>query len=319
MWAKEMEKRSQGRVKVIKWVYGGAICPPTEQLGCIARGIADFGYAAPAYNPAMLRLATMSEMLYVSTVVGSDVRARAELYKTFPPFREEMRAVGLEVLTFHPPGPGLIGISKRKKIRGTADFKGLKAHTYGPMADVMKRVGMVPVSMPIGEVYESMQRGVIDGYWVPFSYLPTSKFYEVSGTLVDPLIGVYSCPFLVMNKDTYDRFPEDIKKIIEDLRLEQIIPEVKAGEEMDDKGIALIRKEAPDLEYVQFSEKARSAWREKARIEEIYDKFIKERESRSPQTREFFRKYLELVKKYEPEMKKIYTDPFEKLGPRIID
>ena len=41
LWAKEIEKRTNGRVKVKRWHYGGAICGGAEQLGCIARGLAD--------------------------------------------------------------------------------------------------------------------------------------------------------------------------------------------------------------------------------------------------------------------------------------
>jgi TRAP-type C4-dicarboxylate transport system substrate-binding protein len=319
MWARELEKRTNGRVKVTRWQYGGAICGGKDNASCIARGMMDFGYTAPSYQPADFPLSTLSEMVFVSSVPGADVRARAELYKTFPAYRKEYRDFGLEVLTFHPTSQGIIGLSKRKTINAESDMKGVKSHTYGSIADVFQKVGMVPVGMGIQEVYESMSRGVIDAWWAVFWYIPPSKFFEVTGTIIDPGLGMYASPHTVMNKDTYDSFPDDIKAIIEQLRVDQIVPELKALEDLEDKAIDTLRKTAPHLKFVQFSPKASATWKQRTNVENFFEKFIKERESRSPQARDFFRQFRELVKVYEPEFKQYYSSPFQKLNAKIVD
>ncbi|MFC1821154.1 TRAP transporter substrate-binding protein DctP [Thermodesulfobacteriota bacterium] len=319
MWARELEKRTNGRVKFTRWQWGGAICSPNEQANCIARGMMDAGYAAPGYKPAELRLGTLSELVFVSDVPGADVRARVDLYKNFPAYRKEYRDFGLEVMTFHPTSQGIIGLSKRKTINSSADMKGIKSHTYGSIADVMQKVGMVPVAMSIGDVYESMSRGVIDAWWAVFWYIPPSKFFEVTGTIIDPRLGMYASPHNVMCKKTYDSLPADVKQIIEDLREEQIVPELKALESLEDKAIAQIKKSSPNMKFVQFSDKARDEWMQKADVNKFFERFIKEREARSPQAREFFKQFQALVKKYEPEFKKYYTSPFKKLNAKIVD
>jgi len=319
LWAKEVEKRTNGRVKVTKWAFGGAICGGAEQIGCIARGLADIGYAAPSYAPAELRLATLTEMVYLSDVPGADIKARVELYDSFPALREEFRAAGLEVLTFHPTAVFMLGVSKRRPVNTSSDLKGIKSHAYGIIADVMTRVGMTPVAIPIGDVYESLSRGVIDGCSAPLWYMVSGKFYEVTGTIVDPGLGTYASPILAMSKTKYDSLPDDVKKVIEELRREQVLPEVKALMALEEETAGRLKKDAPHLKYLRFSEKARAAWREAARPDELVEKLIKDREARSPQAREFYKRYEELVRKYEPEMKQVYRSPLEELQAKTID
>jgi TRAP-type C4-dicarboxylate transport system substrate-binding protein len=319
MWAREMEKRSKGRVRVTRWHYGGSLCGGAQQLGCIAQGLADFGYAAPSYNPAELRLATLTEMIYSSDVVGADVAARAHLYVTFPPFREEVRAAGLEVLTFHPTAIMLLGVSKRRNIKSSADLKGVKFHTYGPIGDIMRGVGNVSVAIPVGDVYESMSKGVIDGFTLPLWIVGPLKFNEVTGTMIDTGFGCAAAPFMVMNRKTYDRLPKDIQQIIEDLRQEQIVPEIMALERLEDAVYPHLKKNASDMKYLRFSKKAQADWRKMSKPEELAERLIKERENRSPYARDFFKKYVELVKAYEPEMKQIHKGLIERFNPKIID
>ena len=288
-------------------------------MGCIARGLADVGYLGAAYNPADLRLTTLSEMVYVNNAPGADVKARVDLYETFPAFREEVRAAGIEILTFHVTPVGIIGVSKRKTINSTADLMGIKSHTYGPVADVFRNVGVTPVAMQISEVYESMSRGVIDAWFTPLYYIIPSKFYEVTGTVVDAGIGTYSSPLFIMNRKKFDSLPKDIQKIIDDLRRDQVMAEAKAAQAQEEDTIVRLRKDAPNIKFVRFSEKAQARWKEMAKTDEIVEKLIKEREARSPQAREFFQKYEELVKKYEPEMRQHFKSGFDLADTKVID
>lgn len=319
LWADELEKRTNGRVKVNRRHFGGAIAGSGEQLESIASGLIDVGFGAAFYDAAQLRLATLSGMIYVTDVSGADVRARVDLYETFSDFRKEMRDAGVELMTIHPTASAAMCISKRKTINSTADLVGIKSQVPGAIEEVMRKVGMVPVGMPIREVYEAMSRGVIDGLIAPAWYLVPSKLYEVVGTIIDPGIGSYACVFLNMNKDKYDSLPEDIKKIINDLRRDLIVPETKLLEDLEDDALKKLKQVAPDLKYLQLSAKAQREWKEKTDIDALYGKYIKERESRSPRAGEFLRKYIELSKKYEPEMKKYYKSPFEKVNTKIID
>lgn len=49
-----------------------------------------------------------------------------------------------------------------KKIEKPEDYKGLKVRTYGQWGKVLEAVGASVVTLPGGEVYQAMERGVID-------------------------------------------------------------------------------------------------------------------------------------------------------------
>lgn len=50
----------------------------------------------------------------------------------------------------------------KKEIRGIDDFKGLKFRVGGFGGEIMQRMGAVPLSIPGGEIYPALEKGVID-------------------------------------------------------------------------------------------------------------------------------------------------------------
>jgi TRAP-type mannitol/chloroaromatic compound transport system substrate-binding protein len=67
------------------------------------------------------------------------------------------------------PGGGFHGqpeiwISTNKPITGPDDLKGMKMRASGDCGKVLANMGVGTVFMPLGEVFEAMQRGVIDAF-----------------------------------------------------------------------------------------------------------------------------------------------------------
>ena len=55
----------------------------------------------------------------------------------------------------------------RKPIKSLADLKGLKMRTAGFAGKVMERMGVVPQALPGGEIYQALEKGVLDAAeWV---------------------------------------------------------------------------------------------------------------------------------------------------------
>ncbi|MFC1825060.1 hypothetical protein ACFL9T_20300 [Thermodesulfobacteriota bacterium] len=318
-WAKELEKRTNGRVKVKKWHYAGSLCGARESLGCSGRGMVDLSFVAPGYNPAQLPLSTMAEMIYTNDAPGADVMAKHELYKTYPALQREFHKSNVELMFYHMVEIGMFGIRKGITINSASDLLKYKSHSYGPTADLMKNVGMTPVAIPIPEVYESMSRKVIDGWFSVFWYMKPSRLYEVTGTMVDPGVGVFASSFVGMNKKRYDSLPDDIKQVIEDLRKDVIIFELKAHAQIDKETHALVKQHSPGMKYVSFSPEARAEWRTKGKVDDITNAYYKKREGAAPEVRDFFGKFKTLLKKYQPGVKKYYNHPFETVETKIVD
>jgi len=88
----------------------------------------------------------------------------------------------------------------RREIRSPADLQGLRFRAGGFAGRVLQRMGMVPLGMPAGEIFQALERGTVDGAEfvgpyddeklgfhrvAPFYYHP--GFFE-AGTQLDLLI-----------------------------------------------------------------------------------------------------------------------------------
>ena len=318
-WAEELEKRTNGRVKVDRWHYGGSVAGPRESMSYAARGVVDLCMHAPGYSPAQSPLSTMAEMIFTNDVPGADAMAKHELYDTFPALKREFHNSGVELMFYHLVEIGMFGIKKGLPIKSSADLLKLKSHCIGPGCDFMRNVGMTPVALPLTEAYEAMSRGVIQSWFTVFWYHKPGRLYEVTGTMVDPGAGVFTSSFMIMNKKRYDSLPEDVKKVIKDLRNDVVNFELKAHARIDEECHALIKEHAPWMEYVSFSPKARAEWREKGKMDDIIEQYLKEREGAAPEVREFWKQFNALLPKYQPRVKEFYQNPLEFVDTKIID
>ena len=70
----------------------------------------------------------------------------------------------------------------KRPIRTVADFRGLKLRVPNNLMQIKgtEVMGATPTPMPLGEVYTSLQQGVIDGVENPLPVLYGGKFHEVA-------------------------------------------------------------------------------------------------------------------------------------------
>jgi TRAP-type C4-dicarboxylate transport system substrate-binding protein len=96
-------------------------------------------------------------------------------------------------------------------------MKGLKVRTpSAAQAAQITAMDATPIPMPVTQIYNSLERGVIDASMIPASAGIDFKLIEVAKhfTYNAPL---GRSPFVVvMNRSRYESMPADLKKIIDD-------------------------------------------------------------------------------------------------------
>ena len=104
-----------------------------------------------------------------------------------------------------------------REINTVSDYKGLKIRMPGLGGEVLRAVGATVVNLPGGEIFQSMQTGAIDATeWVgpyndmAFGLYKTAKNYywpgwHEPGSIIECMV----------NKETYDALPSDLKLIVE--------------------------------------------------------------------------------------------------------
>ena len=104
----------------------------------------------------------------------------------------------------------------KKAVKSVADFQGVKIRAAGAMVPkAIEGIGGVPVSMPIGEAYEAISKGVVDGVTLAIPSLKPYAFYElIKYANIGFDLGGYPVYF-VINLNTWNALPSDIKEIME--------------------------------------------------------------------------------------------------------
>lgn len=102
-----------------------------------------------------------------------------------------------------------------RPIRTMEDFRGIKMRTAGKLqSDTLALLGGSPVTAPIGETYQGLNRGVFDGAIIPWTGVAPFKLDEVTKYHLDAPLGS-STAMIFMNQDTYDALPPIAQRAID--------------------------------------------------------------------------------------------------------
>jgi TRAP-type mannitol/chloroaromatic compound transport system substrate-binding protein len=92
-------------------------------------------------------------------------------------------------------------------------LKGLKIRTASLGAPAVEALGGAPVNLPPGDIYTSLQKGVIDGFTLVAVGLKDFKIHEVAGYLVRPQFAFISAS-LFMNLNKFSELTDQEKEWI---------------------------------------------------------------------------------------------------------
>ncbi len=109
-----------------------------------------------------------------------------------------------------------VGMVSNKKIQSIEDFKGLKLRTSGAWAEIAVGLGASTVTVPGGETFEALERGLIDALeWGSLGTNRNAGFHDIAKYSIFPGIHqptvIYECLF---NKDAWERIGERNQQMI---------------------------------------------------------------------------------------------------------
>ncbi len=263
-WAQEIEKRTNGAVK-INIFPGGTLTSANECYSGVIKGISDIGMSCFSYTKGRF-----PEMEAVDLPLGyrnghMATFAAWEYYKAMKP--KELDDV--KVLYIHAHGPGLL--HAKKDIKKLEDIKGMKIRSTGLSASIVTVLGGTPVAMPQGETYESLQKGVVDATFAPIETLKGWRQGEVVKSTTNCYsIGYTTAMFIVMNKAKWDALPEDVKKVFTEVNEEWVKVHAREWDTADVEG----KKFSDGLgnRYIELDEAEHGRWR--AAVKPVISSYI---------------------------------------------
>ncbi len=229
-WAKEIEKRTGGKVQITMY-YGGTLTPADKCYDGVVKGISDIGMSVLAYTRGKFPLTEVSDLpLGIKTGLVA-TKVINEYFKKFKP--KEFDEV--QVMYLHGHGPGIL--HTKKPVNKLEDLKGMKIRCTGMAAKIVAALGATPVAMPMGETYDALSRGVVDGSMAPQEALQGWKWGEVVKYTIENYGSSYSTGFfVVMNKEKWNSLPPEVQKTIEKINEEYIEKQGRTWDEIDKAG-----------------------------------------------------------------------------------
>jgi len=251
-WAKEIEKRTNGQVK-IQIFPGGTLTKPQQCYDGVVNGISDIGMSVFAYTRGRFPVMEALDLPlgYPSGLVAT--RTANAFYNKFQP--EELKDV--KVLYLHGHGPGLL--HTKKPVKSLADLQGMKIRSTGLSAKIVEKLGGVPVAMPQPSTYEARQKGVVEGTLGPIEVLKGWKQGEVIKFTTDcKSIGYTTAMYVVMNKEKWNKLPADVQKIFTEVSQEWIDVQGQTWDKNDEEGRAFTL--SLDNQILDLSDSENAAW-----------------------------------------------------------
>lgn len=264
-WGNEIEKRTNGRVKVTVFP-GGTLASGGQCYDSVGKGLCDVGYCIFAWTRGRFPL---TEVIDLPLGYRSGLEATKLINRYYRKFKPK-EFDGVKVMYLHACGPSIIG--SKKPVTKLEEFKGMKISCTGLGAKIVAALGGVPVAMPLPERYDSIQRGVAEGFMNPVECLKTWKLAEVVNNVTETFGSSNTAGMgFVMNKGKWASLPPDIQKIIEEINEEWIVKTGELWNQADKEGydLAVARK----IKINSLSEAENERWQKM--VQPILDDYVK--------------------------------------------
>lgn len=200
-WVDAVNAAADGRMD-IKIFPGGSIANNSNMYDRVTEGVAGIGLGVFGPVSSIFPQANVATLPFEARNHREDALALWHLYKSGV-IADEFKAVHpLAFIVF----PGIV-IHSKKPIHSLGDMKGLKVSVEGRvLSRVMLRLGATPISLQPGDLYESLQRGLVEAVPQGWPSVPIFHLDEVTNFHLEVPLG-YNTGFVFMNKKTYAELP----------------------------------------------------------------------------------------------------------------
>lgn len=261
IWAKVLTPWSQDVARLSKTALTVRLFPsmqlggrPPELYRQMVQGVTDATFTLPGYTSADFPMMALTELPGTATSAEDGTQ---KLWKHFDRFLAREFGDAKVLMLWNSDTASLM--SKGKPIRALEDLKGMKIRTPSAAQSAqLEALGATPIDMPVTQIYNSLDRGVIDATMIPLSAALDFKLIEVARYFtVDAPLG--RSPFLVaMNRTRYEKLPADLKKIIDDTT--GLSLSLKGAATYDGKNKEALEAARKDREVIPLSAQERARW-----------------------------------------------------------
>jgi len=210
----KVKERYPGQLE-IRYVGGPEAIGQFDQAASLKAGVVDVVMQAPSYCESIVPEAGAIKYSELTPMEDRKTGAYDFWNKIF---NKKLNAVYLgrhgRDTTFH--------FFLNKKVT-KPDFSGLTLRTPpGVFSSLAKALGASPITMPTGDVFTALQRGVINGYLTVYLAPPDLGWHEVTKYVTVP--GFFTDPLIVLvNLNAWNKLPAHLQQLLMEASIESEI------------------------------------------------------------------------------------------------
>ncbi|MEF2072940.1 TRAP transporter substrate-binding protein [Consotaella aegiceratis] len=209
--ATKLSEATNGEVTVKIYSGGELGAGPVEQFMRAVDGVADLVVSLPGYTASQFPLTLMSELPGVMT----EETGTQKLLDNRDLFQSEFRRVHLVSLWSNAEN---VLYTRDKPVHTSDDVKGMKIRVPSRNTGlVVESWGATPVSMPVSDIYNALQTGVIDGALIDGTGTRAFKLGEVAQYLTVGMDTTLSPFYIVMNRDSFEGLSEEQQQAVDEI------------------------------------------------------------------------------------------------------
>ena len=215
-WAKQVEENSGGSVKIEIYPAMSLGGRPPELVQQVRDGVVDLVWTVNGYTPGLFPRTEVMELPFVYT--NDPAATNLAMHDMFDEFlADDYR--GMEVMFLHVHAGQGIHMAD-KLVRKPADLAGLNMRIPTRTGGwIIEALGANPVAMPVPDLPQALQKGVVAGAFIPWEIIPPLKIQQQTKYQIE---GIDKTRFgntgfqVSMNQGRWDSLPDDIKSAFRD-------------------------------------------------------------------------------------------------------
>lgn len=218
-----VEESTDGQVS-FEYHWAGSLVPAPEMGSGLADGIIDMAFPIYVYTPADFPIDSwITDLGFVGDdrpVAGHLQGFAATLEWGFQSeqFLDEIARNGLEpLLPRFRLQPAYDLLCREEPVTNLEEAQGKRVRTGGPTWEVAaEALGMTPVSMVPGEIYEGMERGVLDCFMGPVVDVAALGLWDVANQYTSVGFAGFSSYGVASGETTWNSLSPEVQQVIWD-------------------------------------------------------------------------------------------------------
>ena len=217
-WAESITKKTGGKVK-FQFFWSDSLFKQADGATNLKAGVADLARVASTYDPAKTQLWMTLDMPFNAKDYWCGMSSSVIAEQEEPNLKKTFDELGfLPVVGY---SSGHFQFLSKVPMEKVSDLANKRIRSYGGARIKMyEKLGISPIFMPYSQIYEGVERGVVDGAEATILLTDSFKHYEVAKNMTMTYSGFVAASPLSISVKRWNSFPESLKKIFREAAVE---------------------------------------------------------------------------------------------------